>query len=353
MSDADRPPRMGRWLLTLRRLGSRRPEVEADLRELFALRLAARGRSVASWRYLADVVSLWKWRRGPSARLRERHWNGWAGVTHDLIFAMRLFRRHPALFGVTVAGLALAIGIATAVVSVVRSVAFAGYGAAASESVYHVALTSGVFRKITGNSPFRGQWTSADYARLRELTTSATLAAWTTQRTEFRWTPGDGSPTRVTYLAVSGNYFTALGMQAAHGRGLSPADDIPGATATVLSWGFWTNRLGSDPSIVGRTIWLGDRAYTVVGVAGRRHMMPSGYGMPPDAWVPLAAHRDAWSGQTGVRRDELREQLKVRRDDPRSDAAARDRYAAIEAELAVPPAHGIRRSTSSAGCILE
>jgi len=70
----------------------------------------------------------------------------------------------------------------------------------------------------------------------------------------------DGAPLRVGYLAVSGNYFTVLGMRASAGRLLSPDDDMPGSANVVVSQGFWKNRLGSDVTIVGRRIWLGSRA---------------------------------------------------------------------------------------------
>src|SRR5687768_9465617 len=113
MRNDARPPRFAQWLLALRRLGPRRSEVEADLLELFSFRLASHGRWVASWRYVTDIVSMWKWR--PNAGVEPRqHWvGGQTGMTQDIIFAIRLLRRHPGLFGVTVAGLAIAIGITT------------------------------------------------------------------------------------------------------------------------------------------------------------------------------------------------------------------------------------------------
>src|SRR5918994_417740 len=139
-------------------------------------------------------------------------------MPQDIVFAIRQFRRHPGLFGITVAGLAIAIGIATAVLSVAKPVAFAGYGASASESLYRVALTSGTFGRITGNSPFRGQWTFGDFSDLRDLATTMTVVGWASDGAEFRWSSDDGGPLEVRYLAVSGNYFSVLGVRASAGR---------------------------------------------------------------------------------------------------------------------------------------
>lgn len=60
MSGAPRPPRLARWLLRLRPLGSRRAEIEADLEELYARRAAAGGSLLAAWGYCRDVLSLWR-----------------------------------------------------------------------------------------------------------------------------------------------------------------------------------------------------------------------------------------------------------------------------------------------------
>jgi putative ABC transport system permease protein len=75
------------------------------------------------------------------------------------------------------------------------------------------------------------------------------------------------------------------------GRSFTPDEDRPGVDVVVLSYGLWQTRLGGDRSIVGRTIALDRRPYTVVGV------MPSGFefplrgrgfnGKPAVAWVPM------------------------------------------------------------------
>jgi hypothetical protein len=66
----------------------------------------------------------------------------------------------------------------------------------------------------------------------------------------------------------------------------TPADDVPGVNNAVVSHGFWKNRLGADRSIVGRTVGLSDRPFTVIGVADRVHSAPMG--QAPVFWTTLA-----------------------------------------------------------------
>jgi predicted permease len=88
---------------------------------------------------------------------------------------------------------------------------------------------------------------------------------------------------------ASGNYFSLLGVPAARGRVLAASDDRPEAPAVVvLAHAFWRQRFGAAPDIIGRTLSINDRPFTIVGVA------PEGFTgiMKPltgDFWVPLSA----------------------------------------------------------------
>ena len=70
---------------------------------------------------------------------------------------------------------------------------------------------------------------------------------------------------------VSGNFFDALGVRPMLGRTFLPEEDTtPNAhPVVVLSHNFWQRRFAGDPSIVGRTVTLNGRAFTVIGVAPR------------------------------------------------------------------------------------
>jgi predicted permease len=87
---------------------------------------------------------------------------------------------------------------------------------------------------------------------------------------------------------VTGNYFSALGVTAAHGRTLTPSDDQPGGPrAIVLSHHAWTLHFAGDPGVLNRAVRVNGASFNVVGV------MPEGFrGLAPvaapDYWAPLS-----------------------------------------------------------------
>jgi len=88
---------------------------------------------------------------------------------------------------------------------------------------------------------------------------------------------------------ASGNYFSLLGVAAARGRVLAVSDDRPEAPAVVvLAHAFWRQRFAAAPDVIGRTLSINDRPFTIVGVA------PEGFTgttkpLTGDFWVPLSA----------------------------------------------------------------
>ena len=78
---------------------------------------------------------------------------------------------------------------------------------------------------------------------------------------------GLGEPRVVRAGVVGGSYFDVMGLRPVRGRLLDATDDGPQAAgAAVLTYRFWTTALGSDPNLIGKTIRLGDRSATIVGV---------------------------------------------------------------------------------------
>src|SRR4029079_18299424 len=66
---------------------------------------------------------------------------------------------------------------------------------------------------------------------------------------------------------VDGNYFDVMGLHPVLGRLLNQHDDGPNAArAAVLTYRFWSTGLKSDPAILGKTVRLGTRSATIVGV---------------------------------------------------------------------------------------
>ena len=78
---------------------------------------------------------------------------------------------------------------------------------------------------------------------------------------------GLGEPRGVQGGVVSGNYFEVMGLRPVLGRLIGPQDDGPKAAGVVvLTYRFWTTAFHKDPSVIGKTVRLGDRSATVIGV---------------------------------------------------------------------------------------
>ncbi len=90
-------------------------------------------------------------------------------------------------------------------------------------------------------------------------------------------------------MLVSGSYFPLLGIQPALGRLFGPADDqvIGGHLVAVLSYHYWTDRLGSDPAVLDKTIIVNGHPLTIIGVAPRGFYGTT-LGARPAVFVPIS-----------------------------------------------------------------
>jgi len=99
---------------------------------------------------------------------------------------------------------------------------------------------------------------------------------------------GENDAERLRGFTVTGNYFDVLGVRAQLGRVLQSSDDqASSADAIVISDGFWRRRFSADPAVIGQTLSLNDKPYTIIGVTeptfrGLR------LGVPPEFWLPGA-----------------------------------------------------------------
>jgi predicted permease len=89
---------------------------------------------------------------------------------------------------------------------------------------------------------------------------------------------------------VSGNYFDVLGVSAARGRTFEPREDETPTPVAVLSHGFWLERLGGDPQVIGRSLSINNQAFTVIGVAPPR-FTGTDTGVRPELWLPMSMNR--------------------------------------------------------------
>ncbi|HEU5410586.1 MAG TPA: ABC transporter permease, partial [Candidatus Acidoferrales bacterium] len=126
---------------------------------------------------------------------------------------------------------------------------------------------------------------TADFFDFQKQTTAfQSTAAWDSW--SFNLT-GDGAPELVDGARVSSDFFDTLGAKPLLGRTFHASEDAPGAPhVTIISEGLWKSRYGQDAHIIGRSIYISDEAYTVVGV------MPGKFQFPllgiSNIWTPLA-----------------------------------------------------------------
>lgn len=123
------------------------------------------------------------------------------------------------------------------------------------------------------------------FAELRETRAPFSgVAAYALARSEI----GQGTQAaRGTVAFVSGEYFSLLGTRPEFGRFFGGAHDTESrpSDVAVLSDGFWRRQFGGDINVIGRPVPIGERSYTVIGVAPR---LFTGVELQPvDAWVPL------------------------------------------------------------------
>jgi predicted permease len=192
-------------------------------------------------------------------------------LLHDLKFAWRMFVRRPAFTAVAVLILALGIGANTTIFSWMQSVLFSPLAGVAGQDRLVVVRTATAER----------DGLSVSYPNFLDLRAAkpdgiAGVMAFRLASMSLR---AGGDPVRAFGALVSANAFEFLGVHPALGRGFRAEEDVvPDRDAVaVISHEFWHRVFGGDPSIVGRSVTLNGRSFTIVGVT------------PPDFHGPVAS----------------------------------------------------------------
>ena len=280
-------PRLARWLLHLSRVPPEtRTEVSADLLELFEGRRRDHGTLYARWRLYHDIGSLWIQPRRFVSTATPRSTPMLLGdVRGDLRYAARLFARQPIILLLTLIGLSVGLGIATAAFSMMNAAVLRG------EGLVDPDRAPGILR--TADRSVSTAWSYREFLQLREGATRMQVEAVLTDGASVRTTSSEADSAGSTPLAfVSGGFFSATGARVIAGRPLTDTDDHgAGPPPIVISFVFWTTKLNRDPNVIGRTIWIGRTAATIVGVAERRFTLPNTRML----WMPLTSYEAVYS----------------------------------------------------------
>jgi len=210
-------------------------------------------------------------------RARERSVNRVAWLGQDLREGLRRLSRRPGFALLAVGTLALGLSTSTAVFTYVNEYhrPFPGARAEGLQQVF----------RWTEEDP----WGALSYPDFLDLEAQAgTSFEAVAVRSGFGASARIEDFTGVVFgQAVSGDFFSLLGVEMALGRGLDEADNRPESEpAVVISWAYWAQRFGSSPDALGQEILLNNRPYVVVGVTGRR-FVGSQSAARPEIWLPM------------------------------------------------------------------
>jgi predicted permease len=211
---------------------------------------------------------------GSPRRVREKEWENntmraFDSVGRDIRYAIRTLGRTPGFTIAAVLVMALGIGANTALFTVVRSVLLKPLPFKNPDRLIQL------YEESPGGKRAYSWVAAGMYAAWKLQTPSVEqMAIFGTDSISLS---GDGGPLpeRIRYAECSWNLFPMLGVEPALGRNFVASDDAPDAAGTVvLTHGLWMRRYAGDKAILGKTILLDARPYTVVGV------LPSWFSYP-------------------------------------------------------------------------
>lgn len=203
-------------------------------------------------------------------------------LVHDLRYAARTLFRTPGFSLMAIGVVALCIGAATSLFTVVRSVLLRPLPFRDPD---HLVMLYEHFRDPRQGLTYN-LVAPADYYDWRARTHGfEDMAVW--RWWQFNLTGEHGElPELVSAEAGSWNLFPLLGVNAAIGRNFTESEDRPDGNVAMLTWGVFERRFGGDPSIVGKQIHLDRKPYTVVGVLPKWFTYPDA---KVQIWVPYAS----------------------------------------------------------------
>jgi len=273
---------ISRKLLCLVRRGRLNRELEEEMQ--FHLDMKARQNQENG---MADRDARFAAQRqfGNAMRIRESCRTLWTVESleilwRDLRHGVRMLARTPGFSIVAILSLALGIGANTALFSLMDVMLLRPLPVKNPQELVEFVRLQPSGAMMT-NLPY------SVFSRFQQdHTVVSDVFAFSASNLAFRST---GAADQVNAHRVSGTFFPALGVNASLGRFITPNDDQPSSPirVAVLSYAFWTRRLGSDPSILGANVRLSGELYLIIGI-----MPPGFFGVDrsvlPDLWIPMS-----------------------------------------------------------------
>jgi predicted permease len=199
----------------------------------------------------------------------------------NLRYGVRILAKSPGFALMAVLTLTIGIGANTAIFTVVSSV---------------------LLRPLPYNEPDRLMIVSERDSKFEDASVAyLNFKDWQAQNRSFQqvslWRrrdytlTGDRGPENINGREVSSGFFTLLGLRPTLGRDISPEDDHEGsAPVALISYGLWQRRFGGQQDVLGKTVHLNDRDYSIIGVAPRDFWFYT----PSDVFVAIGATGQLW-----------------------------------------------------------
>jgi putative ABC transport system permease protein len=210
----------------------------------------------------------------------------------DLRYALRTLRQHPGFTAVAILTLALGVGASTVMFTVVNGVLLRPLPYPQPDQLVVVHGHSEGWR-----TDLFGEQNVAylDFLDCQRDSRSLMLAG---SLFDGGTISGSGLPEYVDLREITSNLFSVLGVKLVQGRAFFPEEDRTGATPVmILGYSFWQRHFAGRPDVVGASLSLDDKLYTVVGIA------PSGFRLrdsEPDAMTPLGQNTAKFLQNRGV-----------------------------------------------------
>ena len=214
----------------------------------------------------------------------------WArGLSVDLKLGVRMIGKYPGLTAVAVFALSLAIGAGAAYLEFVNDLLHGQLPFRDGDRIVGIQN----WDQQTGEADDRSTF---DFVAWRNgLASLEDLGAY--RALDRNLITEDGRAEPVRGVEISAAAFRIAGVPAWIGRPLAAGDERAGAVpVVVLGHDVWVNRFASDPSVVGRSVRVGNAPHTIVGV------MPEGFGFPTahSLWVPLPLNEPPYPRRAGA-----------------------------------------------------
>ena len=228
--------------------------------------------------------------------------DGMRTLIQDLHYGLRMLRKSPGFTTVSILTLAMGIGANTAIFSLIDGILMrtlpvqdaqhlvvlrwnsrkspdihsrSSYGDCASEHSSQDGVSSGCSLSL----PFFND-VASHVSAFSDVAAFANAAQIDLS--------GSGTASVLSGQAVSGGFFSLLGIRAAAGRLIAPSDDsVSAQPVVVLNYVYWKRQFGGSPSAIGKTVRLNNVPFTIVGVADPRFDSLSP-GRVYDVWIPLS-----------------------------------------------------------------